>query len=104
MTLPNCPVAALARAYYDLLALSNHAGIPAECEDAINAAMFKVREAASHPGPTSVEGEAFHRFCLEVSAALLGEGIDDDLRRIESDSAQRILRTMRVAGQAQAAA
>jgi hypothetical protein len=34
----------------------------------------------------------------------LGVGIDDDLCRIESDSAQRILRTMRVAGPAQAAA
>jgi hypothetical protein len=104
MTLPSCPVAMLARAYYDLRALSNHAGIPAECEGAINAAMFKVREAASHPAPTSAEGEAFHRFCLEVSTALLGDGIDDDLRRIESDSAQRMLRTMRVGEPAQAAA
>jgi hypothetical protein len=59
-TLPNCPVATLARAYYDLLALLNHGGILAECEDAINAAMFKLREAASYPAPTSAEG--FHRF------------------------------------------
>jgi hypothetical protein len=31
------------------------------CEGAVNAAMFKVREAASHAAPTSAEGEAFRR-------------------------------------------
>jgi hypothetical protein len=93
---PQDIVPRLARTYYNLLALSNHGDVPTECESAINEAMFKVREAASHAAPTSADGKAFHRFCLEVSAALLGEGIDDDLRRIESDSAQRIVRSMRM--------
>jgi hypothetical protein len=101
-SISDCPVAPLARAYYDLLAQIDRTDLPGEFEQTINEALFKVREAASWHVPTSAKGKAFHKFCLGASELLLSEGIDDG--RIERKSERRIRATMRAAAKAVTAA
>jgi hypothetical protein len=99
MTMPNGPVAALAREYAELFA-----AMTIENEDAIDARLRAIRNAASHAVPASAEGVRFLLLCIEIESAFLCDGPVDDGERIAShDAVMRMLAALAPQEAAQAA-